>query len=139
MRGATETTAGVARLRGVLESDRRIAYALMFGSQATGKAHAGSDLDVAIGLAAGCRLDVMELGALSSGLEAAAGRPVDVVLLEEAPPGLAYRVFRDGRVIVARDNGALARRRDRAILDYLDFRPVEDLCTRGALAARDGR
>ena len=81
----------------------------------------------------------MELGALASRLEAAAGRRVDLVLLDEAPPGLAYRAFRDGRAIFTRDPVALKTRRARAILEYLDFRPVEELCARGVLAARDGR
>jgi hypothetical protein len=60
---------------------------------------------------------------------------VDLVLLDEAPPALAYRAFRDGRVIVLRDPAALADRKARAVLEYLDFKPVEDLCTRGVLAA----
>jgi hypothetical protein len=42
-------------------------------------------------------------------------------------------------VIVARDPRALSRRRARAMLEYLDFRPIEELCTRGVLAARHGR
>lgn len=126
-------------LRAVLEDDRRIACALIFGSSARGSAYAQSDVDVAILVTGGRRLDAMELGALTSRLEAAVGRRVDLVVLEEAPPGLAYRVFRDGRAIVSRDPQTLARRRARAILEYLDFRPVEELCARGVLAARHGR
>ena len=129
----------IEQLRSVFESDPRVAYALIFGSSVTGKAHAHSDVDVAIGMAGPHQLDTMELGALASKLEAAAGRRVDLVLLDEAPPGLAYRAFRDGRPIFTRDPAALTTRRARAILEYLDFRPVEELCTRGVLAARDGR
>jgi predicted nucleotidyltransferase len=33
------------------------------------------------------------------------------------------------------DHGALAHRKARAILDYLDFRPLEAIAIRGALAA----
>jgi predicted nucleotidyltransferase len=127
------------RLRGVLDDDPRIAYAVAFGSSAAGRAHAGSDIDIAIGVLAGCRLDELALGALTGQLEAAAGTRVDLVLLDEAPPGLAYRVFRDGQVLVTRDAGALAQRRARAILEYLDFQPIEEICTRGVLAARGGR
>jgi hypothetical protein len=63
---------------------------------------------------------------------------VDLVVLDEAPracvPGL-----RDGRVILERDR-ALVERRARAILEYLDFQPIEELCARGALeAAAHGR
>ena len=122
-------------LRASLAEDPRIAYALVFGSHARGSATPHSDVDVAIGLGAGTGLEPLELGALIARLEAAACRPVDLVLLDEAPPGLAYRVFRDGVVICARDRGALSDRRARAIMEYLDFLPFEELFARGALAA----
>jgi predicted nucleotidyltransferase len=122
-------------LRAALAQDERIAYALMFGSTARGAASARSDVDVAIGLRAGIKLEALELGALMTRLEAAAGKPVDLTLLDEAPPGLAYRVIRDGIVLSVRDARALAERRARAILEYLDFQPFEELFTRGALSA----
>jgi predicted nucleotidyltransferase len=126
-------------LTATLEADPRIAYAVVFGSGAKGTAHPDSDVDVAIGLGGASPLDLIDLGALAAKLESAAGRRVDLVLLDEAPPGLAYRVFRDGLTIVARDKPALAGRRARAILEYLDFRPVEQMCARGVLAAAHGR
>ena len=122
-------------LRDRLEQDPRIAYAMTFGSVARGTAHAHSDLDLAVGLVPGASLTPAELGALVADLEHAGGRRVDVVLLDEAPPALAYRIFRDGRILFERDHRALAERKARAVLDYLDFRPTEELLTRGALAA----
>lgn len=80
-------------------------------------------------------MSVLELGELACRLEAAAGRPIDLVLLKEAPPPLAYRIFRDGRVLLDRDRPALTARKARAILEYLDFQPVEELCARRVLAA----
>jgi hypothetical protein len=68
-------------------------------------------------------------------LEAAAGRRVDLVLMDEAPPALAYRVFRDGVVLAMEDRAAFVDRKAKAILEYLDFRWVEEACTRGVLAA----
>ena len=129
----------VATLRAALEADSRIAYALLFGSAARGSAHANSDLDVAIGLSTPQALTVRDLGALIADLESATGRPVHVVLLDEAPPGLAYRVFRDGVRLVVRDERALKTRLTRAILEYLDFKPIEDALTEGALRVRHGR
>jgi len=125
----------VDELRRVLDRDPRIAYALLFGSGARGSMHDGSDLDVAVGLSAGTTLQAHEAGALVADLERAAGRTVDLVVLNDAPPALAYRVFRDGVTLVERDHGALADRKARAILEYLDFRPLEDLAVRGVLAA----
>ncbi len=40
---------------------------------------------------------------------------------------------------MVRDRGALVSRKARAILEYLDFRPVEELCASGVLAAARGR
>ncbi|HEU4419781.1 MAG TPA: HepT-like ribonuclease domain-containing protein [Planctomycetota bacterium] len=117
----------------VLTADPRIAYAFVFGSCARGTQHVHSDLDLAIGCASS-PCSVLEIGDLIGRLEAAAGRPVDLILLDEAPPGLAYRVFRDGRILFERDPQALANRKERAILDYLDWKPSEDLFVR---AGRD--
>src|SRR5512143_277430 len=94
-------------LEAVVRADARIAYALIFGSAGRRATHPHSDIDVAIGVRAPARLELMDLGDLASKLEEAAGRQVDLVLLDEAPPGLAYRVFRDGLVLTARDEAAL--------------------------------
>ncbi len=124
----------IEQIESVLRADRRIAYALVFGSHARGTARPDSDVDVAIGVAGGAPLPLVRLGTLAADLEAAAGSPVDLVLLDDAPPSLAYRVFRDGRTIFVRDPQALRTRLARAILEYLDFRPIEELCERGVLA-----
>jgi hypothetical protein len=122
-------------LQQALEADERVAYAILFGSCARGSRREGSDLDVAVGLVPGARLGARELGELISTLERAAGREVDVVLLDEAPPAVAYRVFRDGSPLLVRDRAALVARKTRAILEYLDFQPIEELAARGAIAA----
>ena len=122
-------------LRRVLAGDPRIAYALLFGSGARESLHPASDFDVAVGLRPGVSLGTLDIGALVSDLEQAAGRAVDLVILDEAPPAVAYRVFRDGVTLVERDHQAMADRRAWAILEYLDFRPLEELAIRGALAA----
>jgi predicted nucleotidyltransferase len=123
----------------VLEGDSRVAYALVFGSAARGSAHLSSDVDVAVGLEAGVSLTPREIGAMVSDLEQAGGRHVDLVLMDEAPPALAYRVFRDGILLVERNHRAMADRKARAILEYLDFRPLEAIAVRGALSAARGR
>ncbi len=126
-------------LRRTLSDDSRIAYALVFGSTARGSSHALSDVDVAIGTTGDAPLGALDIGELTSRLEAAAGRAVHLVVLNDAPPGLAYRVFQDGSPFLIRDTAAFKARLARAILEYLDFRPVEELFTRGVLGASDGR
>jgi predicted nucleotidyltransferase len=119
-----------------MDADPRIAYGLVFGSTGRGDARTGSDLDVALGLASGAEFDALGIGRLVSDLERASGRTVDLVLLHEASPALAYRVFRDGVVVCARDRSAMVERRVRAILEYLDYRPFESAFVRGVLHAR---
>jgi len=122
-------------VRRVLEARDDVAYALVFGSAGRGRPQPSSDVDVAIEFRSGAAPDTTTLGRLAAGLQAAAGRPVDLVLMDSAPAPLAYRIFRDGRVLVLRDRGALADRKARAILEYLDFRPVEERCAAGVLRA----
>ncbi|MGH9332538.1 MAG: type VII toxin-antitoxin system MntA family adenylyltransferase antitoxin [Vicinamibacteria bacterium] len=129
----------IEAIRQILAGDSRVAYALLFGSSARDRAHSGSDVDIAIGLVPSTRLSARDVGDLVSRLESAARRPVDLVILDEAPPSLAYRVFRDGTELVVRDRAALVDRKARAILEYLDFRPIEELCASGVLAAARGR
>ena len=127
------------RLRSVLEADPRIAYAILFGSRARGRARADSDTDVAIGLRPAVTLSAVQIGDLVSRLEAAAGTGVDIVILDEARPGLAYRIFRDGTLLFVKDQHAFVDRKARAILEYLDFQPIEQILAGGALkAARIG-
>jgi predicted nucleotidyltransferase len=126
-------------IRKILADDGRVAYALLFGSSARGPTHSGSDLDLALGLAPRVRLSAADIGDLASRLESAAGKPVDILILDEAPPAIAYRVFRDGIEIVVRDRARLVERKARAILEYLDFQPIEQLCASGVLAAARGR
>ena len=113
-----------------------VAFAVVFGSSARGTAHAGSDVDVALGFERGRRPATRELGAIVSRLERAAERTVDVVVFEDASPGLAYRIFRDGAAALVRDRAALVESKARAILEYLDFQPMEEAMSRAVLARR---
>ena len=125
-------------LRRALDVEADVAYALVFGSRAGGRERPGSDVDVAIELRPGAPRDIHALGRLLARLESAVGVRVDVVLLDEAPSPVAYRAFRDGQVVVERDRAALAARKARAILEYLDFRPIEERCATGVLRAAAG-
>ena len=129
----------LAALRHVLEAEPDVAYALLFGSRTRGTAHTGSDADIAVALRAGAARDVRSLGSLAARLESAIGCRIDLVLLDEAPGPLAYRIFRDGRLLIERDHRALVTRKARALLDYLDWKPVEERCAKGILRAAAAR
>lgn len=119
--------------RAALRDEPDIAYALLFGSGGRGALRPGSDADVSIELRPGAARDAAALGRLAARLDTAADRQVDLVLLDEAPAPLACCIFRDGQIILERDHAALVGRKVRAILDYLDFKPLEDRCAERGL------
>ena len=129
------------QLQRALANESDVAYALVFGSSARRAARPASDDDIAIELRSGAPRDVHALGSLSARLESAAGRRVDLVLLDEAPASLAYRIFRDGRVLIEHDHRVMVARKARTLLAYLDWRAVEERCAEGILrvAAARGR
>ena len=118
-----------------LARDHRIAYALMFGSRARAQTTVSSDLDIAIGLEPHAHMPLLALGELTADLEHASGIAVDLVLVDEAPPALAYRVFAEGHLLLERNHRVFVARKARAILEYLEFAPTEALCARGIIAA----
>jgi predicted nucleotidyltransferase len=128
-------------LRRAIEAEADVAYALVFGSTARGRRRPDSDVDVALELRPGAPRDVHTLGRLVSRLESSIGGRIDLVLIDEAPPAIAYRAFRDGRLVLERDHAALAARKAQVILEYLDFKPIEERCVAGVLraAAAGGR
>jgi len=106
------------RLRSILEARDDVRLAYLFGSAARGQERAASDVDLAVLFE---RLpDARDLDLLATSLEAAAGRPVDLVVLDTAPPLLTRQVVATGRVLVCRDEEERARFEARAASRYLD-------------------
>ncbi|MEX0657953.1 MAG: nucleotidyltransferase domain-containing protein [Egibacteraceae bacterium] len=99
------------------EPDVVVAY--LFGSRARGTARPGSDADVAVLLDEDSDVHQRTLD-----LMAALGEGVDVVVLNEAPVALAYRVLRDGVLPVCRDEQVRVRHRAATISRYLDTVPL---------------
>jgi predicted nucleotidyltransferase len=103
-----ESASGRERILRVLEGTRGLLFATLFGSQASDRARADSDWDVAIyvdeGLAPREREEIR--ARLIAALEPAIA--VDVVILNDAPPLLARRAL-DGDPIVMADRRAWVR------------------------------
>jgi len=107
------------------QSDVVLAYLL--GSQARGRAHALSDVDIAVLLAGSldkkqrfdaCLKLMAELSRLLRRDE------VDVVILNDVPVALRYRVLRDGVLLSCRDHDRMIDFRLRTVNEYLDFKPI---------------
>jgi predicted nucleotidyltransferase len=85
-----------ARLPAVVDELVRLGAlrVILFGSVARGEADDDSDLDLAVsGLPADKLFEAMSIA------WTVAGRPVDLVRLEEAPPTLRDRILTDGEVL----------------------------------------
>jgi predicted nucleotidyltransferase len=92
----------IARLRESLRKERSVRLAVLFGSEARGRGHRHSDLDLLVALDVPTPARLVEL---EERLSAAAGQEVQLVSVgaADAAPGLMADALRDGRVLVDRD------------------------------------
>jgi len=110
----------IEELRRVLEDTPGVRLAVVFGSAVRGTARPDSDIDLGVSVEPGTeRPSTLEVA-----LARAAGRPVDLVWLDDAPPLLRFEIARDGLVLVARDRHGWADFRARAMIDWWDWAPT---------------
>ncbi len=126
-----------ARIQAALEAEPGIAFGMLFGSLARGTASKHSDLDLAVSIPG--ILSARELLDLRERLESAAGRKIDLLRFEDAPASIAYRIFKEGIVLSMRDRATFVEQKAKAILEYFDWKPFEDILVRGALRAAQER
>lgn len=109
------------------QPDAIVAY--LFGSYARGHATPISDVDIAVLLPAETSNDhwfdlrMQLIDELQGLLHREA---IDVVILNEAPLALSYRVLRDGKVLFCRDEQRRILYQADTVSRYLDFKPVID-------------
>ena len=107
-------------LRRVLDEMPHVRLAVLFGSAAKGAVGSDSDIDIGISLDGG--LDLAPT--LGVALERAAGRPVDLVWLDVAPPLLRFEIARGGLVLVERARHGWTEFRANAMIDWWDWAPT---------------
>jgi predicted nucleotidyltransferase len=110
------------RERLLLEQDVLVAY--LFGSQARGEARPGSDVDVAVLLPKDADFGRRHLELIAAVADAVGLDAADVVVLNEAPVPLGYRVLRDGLLLFSRDDRARVDHYVRTVDRYLDMAPM---------------
>lgn len=123
-----ETAPLVDAIQRALASSGEVEAALLFGSHATGRARVDSDIDVAVLLktapTSSTRKQILMSLASALGRELRADR-VDLVLLNDAPPKLAFHVLKHGIVAFVRDPVVLHRFRVATYSRHADYEPVE--------------
>lgn len=109
-----------AQLKEVFAHFPKIALAMLFGSVASGRQRADSDLDIAVvarqALTADEKLSI--IGALAE----RTGRPVDLIDLSAAPEPLLGQILRHGKRVLGSDTlyGGLISRH---LFEQADFMP----------------
>lgn len=109
------------RLRRCAASIPEVRLAVLFGSTARGQATRRSDVDIGVSIEpdtpAVRRRVAVEL-------DRAAGRSVDVVFLEEAPPLLRFEISKDGVLLFQNEDHLWTDFKARAMVDWWDWRPI---------------
>ncbi|OGW41491.1 MAG: hypothetical protein A2Y97_08655 [Nitrospirae bacterium RBG_13_39_12] len=102
----------------------------IFGGYAKGRKTGESDIDVGI-LVDESRLKRRNFEFFKKKYYAASPtfsmRPVDIVILNTAPPFLKHQVLKTGKILFDRNRRLRVRFTERAITEYLDFKPIEDI------------
>ncbi len=107
----------------MLEGHDDVLVAYLFGSLARGTQGPLSDVDVAVLLREDGSLFDRQLRLVADLSGELRRDDVDVIVLNACPVPLGYRVLRDGRLLLNRDNGARARHWAATVDRYLDMEP----------------
>ncbi len=107
-------------IAGAVRAEPAVLAAYVFGSRARGEERAVSDLDIALILARGRELDLAARERLRAAVAGATGHRVDLAILCDETPVLAFEVIDGGRRVYARDAESADEREERLLQIYLD-------------------
>ena len=118
---AAERERVVHVLTAALEAEPDVEFAWLHGSFLGGGGF--HDVDVGVHLN---EADVRSRRALDLGLrlDRDIGFPVDVRVLNDAPVTFLFHVFREGRLLLSRNDERLADLMERTVREYLDMEPL---------------
>ena len=121
-------TVDIDGMAGFLAEQPDVVAAYLYGSVARGQANALSDVDVAVLLQPGLDNEsaVERQLELAVALSRFSNREVQVMLLNNAPPQLAYEAIREGRLLCERDRLVRIRFEVRTMKLYFDLQPALD-------------
>ncbi len=89
----------VKKLKSLFSKRPEINTAVLFGSCSKGRGRKGSDVDIAILLNEYRFVPWEYKSKLTDGLEKICDREIDLLILNEASPHIAYRVVKEGKIL----------------------------------------
>jgi len=121
----------IRRIADYFKGRDEVSALYIFGSAAGGKETTESDIDIAV------LINDREKGrktydslkkAYYSASPKFSLRLIDIVVLNTAPPFLKHRTIKTGKVLFDRNRRLRVRFVANAIIEYLDYKPIEDIC-----------
>lgn len=110
----------------LLARDRAVLAAYLFGSNASGRARNGSDVDVAVLLSPRRAGEAFEFRLrYAADLEDLLGRRVDVVVLNQADPFLRFQVYSKGKLLFVRNRRKALEFQLYSMNEYWDYLPIK--------------
>ena len=122
--------AAIKKITPPLSSRQEVVAGYVFGSAATGRARPDSDIDIAVLVnTESIPADLLDyrLRLMADLRHVLERSDVEVVVLNQAPPALAYNVVFKGRLIYEQSRSARIRFQLRTFNSFWDTQPMRDL------------
>ena len=113
------------KLKVFLDRDQNVVFALIFGSYAEGRQKKASDIDIGIYFIQ--PPEGIKLLTLINVLSELAGREVDVVVLNNAPPFLRHQIMKNRVILTIKDMAVYAKFREKTISDYDEYKYISGM------------
>jgi len=125
-----QTDSDIKRIISYFKSRKEVSALYLFGSCAEGRELPESDIDIAV-LVDEKKLKQKNFEQLKNiyykTSPAFSLRQVDISILNIASPYLKHRVIKTGKILFDRNKRLRVRFTTNAIIEYLDFKPIEDI------------
>ena len=107
-------------LKRFLEEEKEVIFAYLYGSYARGKTHPFSDVDIAVYLRENDFKTYMQLLAKLPEI----GKEIDLRILNDASPLFKYKVIKEGKLLVNKDDGLLKKFIYETLIEALEIKDI---------------
>jgi len=123
-------------INSIIQDDKSILKAYIFGSQIKGKANKYSDIDIAVLFDNKVgKKDYMDKQiALASSLSEALNKEIDIIILNQASLFLKYHILKEGMKIYEKPGRKEHNFEALTIIQYFDFLPIKSRIENGILS-----